>query len=180
MIRAFNSLLAIAGCLAMVAATADEIPERTQRCADIDEDALRLECFDQLARDYGDERASERGVQGASSRPAEPAASIPEEPAAPPPAELPDPEDRFGLTATERDSDEEAPDQVSAHISEIELRRDGHRIFTLDNGQVWIEESARQGLRLTVGDAVTIKSGLFGSYRLFASGNKSTKVDRVR
>lgn len=43
-----------------------------------------------------------------------------------------------------------------------------------------VEDSQGPGLRLEVGDTVTIKSGLFGSHKLYGSGNRSSRVDRVR
>lgn len=60
------------------------------------------------------------------------------------------------------------------------VRASRERIFTLDNGQVWVEDSPRPSTRFKVGDRVTIRAGSLDSYRMISSSNRSTAVDRVR
>lgn len=156
----------LAALLAAPAGFTDEIPEPLRRCAELGDDAQRLACYD---------RYVSRGAIDASVVEAAPQAA--------PPARKPDPsahanpEARFGLPETDDDED---LDEISARIVEIVVRASRERIFTLDNGQVWVEDEPRPSLRLKVGDTVTIRSGIFGSYRLVGQGNRSTAVDRAR
>lgn len=180
MIGTFRALLAIAGCLAMSAAMADDT-ENAGQCADIDNDVLRLECFDQAVRGDGSDTEPRTDGNTPGTQHAEAAEPIHEEHAVQPSEPPSTAEDRFGLDVeTEPGPGEDEPDQIAARISGIELRRFGRRVFTLDNGQIWAEESENRGVWLKVGDSVTIKSGLFGSYRLFGSGNRSSRVERIR
>lgn len=165
---------------------AGEFPESLQRCAQVDDDAQRLACYD---REAARSRAAEPAVEGpppaTQKVPERPANAAPEsaaapapEPAAEPGGDTADAVASFGLP--ERDEDKDEPDEISAKVAKIDVRANGERIFTLDNGQVWVEKSPARSPRLKEGDPVRIKAGLFGSYRLFGSGNRSTGVDRVR
>lgn len=174
-------LFVLIGSLSATGAAADEPDDRLRRCADMESDAKRLECYDQALRPEPAEPSP--GKQAVERQAAEPAASAPgaAEPPAPPSASRPKAEDRFGLDAPpEPEPPDDELDELGANITEIEVRRNGERIFTLDNGQVWAEKSPSPSLFLKVGDRVTIKSGLFGSHRLFGSGKRSSGVYRVR
>lgn len=166
MVRVYVVLFAIAAIVPGVAAGSDD----TKGCADIADDARRLECYDLAA---SDEPAEEAPEPAPASVPATLVEATEAEGASP------DARESFGLKE-ERKPGEQEPDQISARIAEIEMRRNGERLFTLDNGQVWAEDAPERSLRLDVGDTVTIKAGLFGSHRLFGSGNRSSRVDRVR
>lgn len=141
----------LAAVLAAPAGIADEIPEPLRRCAEIDDDSQRLACYDRYVARGGVEPDSADAV---------------------PPAEA-----RFGLPDKE---DEEELDEIRATITEIVVRANQTRIFTLSNGQVWVEDSPKPSLRLDVGDEVRISAGLFGSHTLHGPRNRSTAVDRVR
>jgi hypothetical protein len=170
-------LFALIGGLSATCATADEPDDRLRRCADVESDAQRLACYDNASRQKS---AQPSGEQEAV---AEPAASVPAAAEAPATSMAPRPaaEDRFGVGAPpEPESPAEEPDELGGNITAIEVRRNGERIFTLDNGQVWAEKSPSPSLHLKVGDRIAIKSGLFGSHRLFGSGNRSSGVYRVR
>src|SRR5690606_7359478 len=92
--------------------------------------------------------------------------------------QAPDPVAGFGLP--ERD-DEDELEEISAKVVRIDERANRERIFTLDNGQVWVEDSPTRSVRVKEGDTVRIRAGMFGSYRLsVASSNRATGVDRVR
>lgn len=163
---------ALAAGLSISTGMADEVPEQLRRCAEIEDDARRLACYDRHVRGGAAETtaAAPSAAAPVSGSPA-PGSSEP------PPAA--DAEQGFGLPE-EREQREEEPDLISARITRIDVRRNGERIFTLDNGQMWVEDSPAPSLRLEVGDTVTIKAGLFGSHRLFGSGHRSSGVDRVR
>lgn len=157
-----GTMAAVMALMAASPGVADEIPELLRRCVVLDDDARRLACYDRYVSRGGAEAAAED-----SATPANPTEPANGEAAA---------EDRFGFP----DVDEEELDEISATITDIVVRRSQERILTLDNGQVWVEDSPRRSVRLEVGDEVEIRSGLFGSYRLFGPANRSTDVDRVR
>lgn len=69
--------------------------------------------------------------------------------------------------------------KLSATVTAIRLGQSGKFIATLDNGQVWAQIEA-EGVGIDVGDAVTIKPGLLGSYLLIDRHHWSSKVHRLR
>ncbi len=163
---------------AALPAIADDVSGQIESCATIEADEVRLRCYDQVAG-----RVSQRALVAADESQREEVSSAPERtPVLPPPAKAAPVADRdvehFGLDISKDDIKE--IDQISGRIVEIVVQTYGERVVTLDNGQVWREKSANRSLTLDVGDTVTIKSGLFGSHRLFGSGNKSSGVTRVR
>lgn len=171
-------LCALFGALSVTCASADEKDDLLRRCADVETDVKRLECYDNALRQESDE------PRPVAKQGAEPTVSAPvaAQAAAPSMEAQPTAEDRFGLDAPrEPEKPENELDELGATIAEIEVRRNGERVVTLDNGQVWAEKSPSPSLHLEVGDRVTIKSGLFGSHRLFVgSGKRSSGVYRVR
>lgn len=137
-------------------------------CADEKDAATRLACFDAAA-------AHARSL---------PAAAV--APAAAAPAAAPTPtltkEEKFGLRGELKQ--QKAPElaeleALTAKVTKVSTKPHGELIVTLDNGQVWYEIQAYSGLRVKVGDVVTIKSGALGSYSLVANG-RSGKVSRAR
>ncbi len=169
----------IVAMLLATAAQAEGIPDALRRCAAIQDDAARLACYDayvagaRAAASAGTREAADRSERAGDDEPASAAASRPSAAAADRSQEA---EARFGLPSVRQ----EEPDEITAKITDIAERANGTRIFTLDNGQVWVEDSRARTLKLRVGDTVRINAGLFGSYRLRGSGNRSTGVDRVR
>lgn len=174
----YQFLFACIGAFAAMSATADARDDRLRGCAAVESDARRLECYDDALRS----EAAAPGGQRKSA--AEEAAAVPAStpgPRAPAAASQAAAEARFGLDKRpEPEAPERDLDELRATIAEIERRRNGERIFTLDNGQVWAEKSPSPSLRLKNGDPVTIKAGMFGSHRLFGSGKRSSRVYRVR
>lgn len=144
-------------------ADAAELPTSLLACTDETDDARRLVCYD-------------RALSELRPQPAPSAA----EPAAPTTvasnAEL---ESDFGKEAR-MEEDREQLEELSASVAGIETRTNGKRIFTLDNGQVWAEQAERKQLRVDTGDPIRIRAGSLGSFRLFASGKVSTRVERIR
>lgn len=130
-------------------------------CMEQKDDARRLACFDAAAAH-------------AKAQPATAAAV-----AATPPLSK---EERFGLRGELKQ--EKAPElaelpELTAKVTKVSTRPHGELIVALDNGQVWYEIQAYSGLRVKVGDVVTIKSGALGSYSLVANG-RSGKVTRAK
>jgi hypothetical protein len=136
-------------------------------CAGEKDDARRLACFD-------------AAVAEARTQPAPPAAAV-----AVAAAPTLTKEEKFGLRGDlKQEKAKQAPElveleSVTGKVTKLAAKPHGQLIVTLDNGQVWYEIQANTGLRVKVGDQVTIKSGALGSYSLVANG-RSSKVTRAR
>ena len=72
------------------------------------------------------------------------------------------------------------PNEFTAHIASISRNAAGRAVVTLDNGQVWRQSETRASFEASAGDAVTISSGVLGSYWLVTSVHNRTRVERVR
>lgn len=94
-------------------------------------------------------------------------------------------EEKFGLRGDlKEEKAKQAPElveleSVTGKVTKLAAKPHGQLIVTLDNGQVWYEIQANTGLRVKVGDQVTVKAGALGSYSLVANG-RSSKVTRAR
>lgn len=149
-------------------------------CQDERSDAARLACYDRkMAESKSESDAAERSREETENS-APPAATTP---TSAEPASNAAQVDEFGMSARVRQEDESEDaelDEIRATIVDIDTRRYGQRVITLDNGQVWVEESARKSVRLEPGDEVRIKAGPLGSFKLFGVNRRSTRVDRIR
>lgn len=146
-----------------------------EACAALQNDAERLRCYDRAMQ--SSRLAAATAVPAAPAP--EPVAHEPKNATAPESAaESAAAPSRFGLD--DEQGAEEEVDRIDAALADIDVQHHGERIFSLDNGQVWRETAPTPRLRVEVGDAVSIRSGLFGSYRLFGSGSISTRVERIR
>ena len=143
-------LLALSG-VGIASAATDALLD----CADIAEDSKRLACYDELA---------------AAHRPAPVTATTPVVVTA-------FDADEFGIEARHR-ATEPRLEAMTARVTRIDHGAGGKRIFALDNEQVWIERIFTRRVRVAPGDEVTIRSGSLGSFRLFAGGKSSTRVER--
>ena len=136
-------------------------------CAAERDDARRLACFD-------------AAVAATKAQPAPPAGS-----AAVAAAPVLSKEEKFGLRGElKEEKAKQAPElmeleSVTGKVTKLAAKPHGQLIVTLDNGQVWYEIQANTGLRVKVGDQVTIKAGALGSYSMVANG-RSSKVTRAR
>jgi hypothetical protein len=94
--------------------------------------------------------------------------------------------DRFGMTADiERKRDpaavQQAKDEVlSGKISAMRQAAEGKPIFTLDNGQVWIQAESRPDIQFAVGENVHIEHGTMSSLWLVADHHRKVRVKRLR
>ena len=154
------------------APSAEQQLDSVQACRAIADVAQRVACYD---------RASAPGAAPAQ-------AAVPPAPPPPPP---PTPEEQFGRsperarpaptpppTQQARANEPQQLDQISARI--VSLRSDalGRLSFVLDNGQVWrMTESEGTFDFPGRGDAVTIRRGAIGGYRL-NWGNVGVRVAR--
>jgi len=155
------SLLALPG---PVVRAASGLPAALHACTQEPDDSRRLACYDhEMARP-------------AAARP--PAASPPPTPA---------PDKSFGLSPEkQRQLEPRAtrakviPQILSSTVSAVGSRGDGRLAITLANGQLWVQGEAYEVFRVNVGDAVTIKPGLLGSFHLYAPSGYATRVTRAR
>ncbi|HTW38816.1 MAG TPA: hypothetical protein VMD49_09635 [Steroidobacteraceae bacterium] len=70
--------------------------------------------------------------------------------------------------------------RIDAHVTELSRAGDGRLVFTLDNGQIWLQVLEVGDLLLKPGDGVTIVRGVFHSYILQTPSRRSCKVTRIR
>ncbi len=135
-----------------------------QVCAAQADDAQRLTCYD-------------KAMQRPASTPTT---------STPPGGTPPTPEQRFGLTPEQqlqRQHVTEPPKEMTSQVVAVGRARNGLLRLTLANGQVWTAQSPDEpDLSIDVGDSVTVRRGLLGSFLLTASkgGKRSMRVDRAR
>jgi hypothetical protein len=172
--------------LLFAAAAGGAEPDLTE-CLKERSDAARLACFDRVAAGAAE---SGQPVPAATKAQEPPAAAAESSPPPPPvadsgasPDEKAEAIDNFGMNRNVAEANDTAPpelDQIHVSIVEIETLRSGKRLFTLDNGQVWMEQSVAKSLRLKPGDEVRIKAGMLGSFKLLDANRRSTRVERIR
>ena len=173
--KARTSGLMLAMLLAATA-QADDLREELQRCAELENEQVRLACYDTLAR-ISAEAVSEAHSEGVG------AAAPPETPeAAASPAPEQDSEksltDRFfGMLPGSDDGDNKIKSRV---VGEIEGLRRGKR-FELENGQVWRQVDDTNRNYSATNPKVEIKEGFMSSYRMRLEGiNARIRVRRVK
>ncbi len=157
-------------------AQADDLREELQRCAELENEQVRLACYDALAR-ISAETVSEAHSEDAG------AAAPPETPEA---AASPEPEQDSGKSLTDRffgmlpgsdDGDNKIESRV---VGEIEGLRRGKR-FELENGQVWRQVDDTNRNYSATNPKVEIKEGFMNSYRMRLEGiNARIRVRRVK
>lgn len=75
---------------------------------------------------------------------------------------------------------EGAPERMRAVITDLRRDQDGRWLFTLDNGQVWLQRED-DPLRIGIGETVTVRPGAFGSYSMVPDSRPTRiKVRRVQ
>jgi len=139
-------------------------------CVAVSDDAARLACYD---RAYGRNAASKTAASPVRVTPA---------PAAPK-----DPVTEFGLTEAAKQAKDpakaaeaaKAPTSVTAKVISVRFKKYGEFVVTLDNGQVWEQNEPMPSAIVRVGDTVTVKKAVLGSYTLVTAARVATKVHRV-
>ncbi len=170
-ITAVSHVLWVCGIgLTAQAFAADAAADAAAHCRTLSDGVARLSCYD---------RAFGVVVPAGTAAMAAPAADKPVIAA--------DTEAGFGLTAEQREQRSQGRSEsrrelteVSATVSDIKQLRGGRFTLTLDNGQVWQQRETDASMFIEVGDTVTIKKAVLGSYLLVTEGRRSTKVARVR
>jgi len=93
--------------------------------------------------------------------------------------------DQFGMTvdiAHKRDPAVgfDHSEVLTGKIDGLQEVLSGQWIFTLDNGQLWIQVEPKAGMRFSVGEAIQIEQGAMGSLWLAADHHRKTRVKRVQ
>lgn len=70
--------------------------------------------------------------------------------------------------------------RIHAHVSDLSRAGDGRMVFTLDNGQIWLQVLSEGDLLLRPGDDVTISRALFQSFMLKTGSGRGCRVTRIR
>jgi len=145
-------LLILAVSVRPLAAGAEPLSDGLQRCARETDEHLRLKCFDELAGSLPQRKRDEFGMTAALAERKDPSA---------PKAPVIDPQ------------------VLDAKIAGLRQGLHGEYTFTLDNGQVWVEQEVRPGEHFSVGEAVQIRHGFMSSLWLSASDHRMTRVKRI-
>ena len=177
-------LLTLAAGPALAAA---DIGAAVRACRAETDDARRLACYD---------RITESTHTAAPTAAAAPKSAAPVAAAAAPataPAETAAPaaaataEENFGrerqvVAEEQKRKQEEARSlgALEASVTDIQTRMDGLMTFTLDNGQVWRQNSPDSMFHLKEGDRIKIQPGSMKSFILSGPSKKSTRVTRVQ
>jgi hypothetical protein len=93
--------------------------------------------------------------------------------------------DQFGMTvdiAHKRDPAVgfDHSEALTGTINRLQEVVSGQWVFTLDNGQLWIQVEPKAGMHFSVGEAIQIEQGAMGSLWLAADHHRKTRVKRVQ
>jgi hypothetical protein len=146
-------ILALASAVASAPAFAavEPLAEGLRRCSLETDEGKRLACFDALASAVPKIQSDQFGMTVDIARKRDPAAAS-------------------------RTENESLPGKITA----LQEAPRGEYIFTLDNGQIWIQAELRSNIRFEVGDAVQIEHGAMGSLWLAADRHRKTRVKRIQ
>jgi hypothetical protein len=187
----------LAACLCLCGVTgAAAAAGDPKACASINDDTARLACYDAaVGRSPRPSTAAQVAAPAAMAAPAVVAKPVPRAaPAASAPAPAvvaaeaaKDPVAEFGLSDSAKVARDPAkaaeaaaaPQSVTAKVISVRWRKYGEFVVTLDNGQVWEQTEPMPSAIVKVGDVVTIKKALFGSFTLVTAGRIGTKVRRL-
>jgi hypothetical protein len=88
-------------------------------------------------------------------------------------------EQKRKLDVPKADIDAKAP-AVSSKVRAVTPRADGRSVITLESGQIWVQGEAFDEIAIRAGEAVTIKSGMLGSFYMYLPSGLRTRVKRER
>lgn len=89
--------------------------------------------------------------------------------------------DRFGSEGLKIGRDDDRVEQIETKLSEVFTDRSGRSVLALANGQIWRQIAGLGIGSVRDGDAIRIKRGIAGGYRLtFLRQNRTIGVERVR
>lgn len=146
----------LAGIVLLVSASLPAAAQQvTHACASIVAPTKRLACYDRAfppAHDAQAEASEQARAFGLQP--------------------TPDPAEKAAEAAYNKD--------MNSRVASVSSDRDGERLFTLDNGQVWRQTGSSILGLARPGDAITIRTGSFHSYLLITPGGVPLRVKRVR
>ncbi len=87
---------------------------------------------------------------------------------------------RDGLLNPGQTREQADPERIESKVARVGAGRDGQRIFTLENGQVWTQTDSRAGGHLQVGDAVQVRKAMLAGYQLVMPNGVIVRVRRTR
>jgi co-chaperonin GroES (HSP10) len=174
------------------ATAADALPPSLRACMKEADATHRLACFDRESATLAGESAPvakqaapapAASASAASATPAAAAATVGVAAATTQSAT-----DRFGYKGNiareeldKQKAEEEASGALTSKVTAIATQPNGGLVVTLENGQVWQQKTADRGMHIKVGDQVTIKHALMGSFLLTSDTVKgSMRVSRVK
>jgi hypothetical protein len=142
--------VAVALASAPLLAAGEPLADGVRRCSLEADQGKRLACFDALASALPKIQSDQFGMTGDIERKRDPLAA----------------------SKSENES-------LSGKIAALQEAPHGEYIFTLDNGQIWIQAELRSNIRFEVGDAVQIEHGAMSSLWLAAANHRKTRVKRI-
>ena len=151
LVLALMSALVLAPASAPVLAAIEPLADGLRRCSLETDEVKRLACFDTLASALPKIHSDQFGMTVDIARKRDPVA----------------------VTRSENES-------LSGKIAALQEAPRGEYIFTLDNGQIWIQAELRSNIRFEVGDAVQIEHGAMSSLWLAADHHRKTRVKRIQ
>jgi hypothetical protein len=144
-------ILVLALSSAPVLAAVEPLADGLRRCSLETEAGKRLACFDALASTLPKIQSDQFGMTVDIARKRDP-------------------------VAVTRSENESLPGKIAA----LQEASRGEYIFTLDNGQIWIQAEPHSSIRFAVGEAVQIERGAMGSLWLAADHHRKTRVKRIQ
>ncbi|HXC59413.1 MAG TPA: hypothetical protein VN645_08850 [Steroidobacteraceae bacterium] len=175
-----NKLVRFSGAMVMLAAAPHVNAQQAPRCSDLYDDAQRLACYDAAFGKPGRPATAPAPVATPPANTSPSAArAVPMAPAAAVTAVAPA---AAGSPATVQPAapKPDLPKNVSAAVRELARRPDGRFVVTMDNGLVWSQLERDTTAEVAVGDTVTVRAGVLGSYILTTRGGVRTKVKAGR
>jgi hypothetical protein len=147
------------------------------RCSDLYDDAQRLACYDAAfgkpVRPGAAPVAPQAPAVGQSPAQAPVQSSVQSATRAP---VAPVPGARIAPPVPEPLPAEKAPSSLTASISSLRRLSDERFVVTLDNGQVWEQLERDRAAEVKVGDRVTVRKAMLGSFVLVTASKVQTKV----
>jgi hypothetical protein len=134
-----------------VFAAIEPLADGLRRCSLESDEAKRLACFDALASALPKIRSDQFGMTVDIARKRDPVAGF-----------------------------DSRNDVLPGKITALQEVANGQFIFTLDNGQLWIQAEPKPGVHFAVGETVQIEHGAMGSLWLAADHHRKTRVKRIQ
>lgn len=155
----------IAAWVAVVAASpCVHAADRSHRCAEQIDDAQRLACYD---AQYGKpDKVASAGPSAAQA----------------PALQAPVPDARPAVADSKAKAPKSAAQSgnLTASIRALSVFHDGRFKATLDNGEVWTQLEPDKAAVLAVGDSITLKKAMLGSFQLVTPRGVVTRVKQAQ